>query len=292
MNEKILRHYLFFVNLSPTNNLWNMNFFKALFGGRTESPEEKKEAEKAKNFDILKYDGVKALQINQFIQAIQCLEHALEIQEDLECRDYLSQALLHNGETLAAYEQLQKLHEAQPDNEDILLRMAQVAFMTENYGAMMSACEKSLLINKVNPAVYYLYGRACVGQEDATNAVAMFTKAISLNEDYADAYLMRARVQLVEGNVEAADEDSQWLMERAAEVEEVLMLKAQVETAKGQLKEALIHYDKVIEVNPFSLEGYRERAVIKENIGDHQGAEEDLAKVQELQEQRDEIETR
>ena len=269
-----------------------MNFFKALFGNKSENSEEKKKADKEKDFDILKYDGVKALKTNQFQQAILCLNHALGIQEDLECRDYLSQALLQNGETLAAYEQLKKLHEAQPDNEDILLRMAQVAFIMENYGAMMSACEKILLIDKENPAVYYLYGRACAGQEDTTNALAMFTKAISLNEDYADAYLMRAKVQLGEGNVEAADEDSQWLLEKAAEVEEVLMLKAQVETAKGQLNEALTYYDKVIEVNPFSLEGYRERAAIKENIGDHQGAEEDLAKVQELQEQRDEIEAR
>ena len=45
-----------------------MNFFKALFGGKDENPEEKRQAEEAKNFEILKYDGVKALKIRQWQQ--------------------------------------------------------------------------------------------------------------------------------------------------------------------------------------------------------------------------------
>ena len=269
-----------------------MNFFKVLFGGKNETSEEKKKTDEAKDFEILKYDGVKALRTHQLSQAIQCFNHALNIREDLECRDYLSQALMHNNEMLAAYEQLQKLHEAQPDNEDILLRMAQVAFMMEDYGAMVSACEKSLLINKENPTIYYLYGRACMGQEDDTNAIAMFTKAIAIHEDYADAYLMRAKVELAGDNVEAAEEDCQWLMERAADVEDVLLLKAQVETAKGQLEEAITYYGKVIETNPFSIEGYQQRAEVRAKTGDQQGAEEDRAKVQELQERNAEIEAR
>ena len=124
-----------------------MNFLKALFGGKEENSEEKRLAEEQKNFDILKYDGVKAVKTGQWQQAISCLNHALNIREDLECRDYLSQALLQNNELTASYEQLQLLQEAEPDNEDILLRMAQVAFLMEDYGAMVSACEKGLLLS-------------------------------------------------------------------------------------------------------------------------------------------------
>ena len=231
-----------------------MNFFKALFGGKEESPEEKRLAEELKNFDILKYDGVKALKTGQWEQAIRCLNHAISIKEDLECRDYLSQALLQNNELTASYEQLQKLQEAEPENQSILLRMAQVAFLMEDYGAMASSCEKALLISQDNQEIYYLYGRACLGQEDLTNALAMYTKAISINENYADAYLMRANVLLEKGEVEDADKDSEWLMERAPEVEDVLLLKAKVEIAKGELAKALSFYNKVIEQNPFSAE--------------------------------------
>ena len=259
-----------------------MNFFKALFGGKDENPEEKRQAEEAKNFEILKYDGVKALKIRQWQQAIRCLSHALSIREDLECRDYLSQALIQDNQLTAAYEELQKLHEAEPDNQDILQRMANVAFVMEDYGAMASSCEKALLISKDNPEIYYLYGRACMGQEDLTNAIAMFTKAISLNEDYGDAYLMRAGVMLQRGEVEAAEQDCQWLLERASSVEDVLILKAKVETAKGNHSEALSYYDKVIEGNPFSIEGFTLRAELKKLMGDLQGAEEDLARLREI----------
>lgn len=259
-----------------------MNFFKALFGGKDENPEEKQQAEEAKNFEILKYDGVKALKIRQWQQAIRCLNHALSIREDLECRDYLSQALIQDNQLTAAYEELQKLHEAEPDNQEILQRMANVAFVMEDYGAMASSCEKALLISKDNPEIYYLYGRACMGQEDLTNAIAMFTKAISLNEDYGDAYLMRAGVMLQRGEVEAAEQDCQWLLERASSVEDVLILKAKVETAKGNHSEALSYYDKVIEGNPFSIEGFTLRAELKKQMGDQQGAEEDLARLREI----------
>lgn len=259
-----------------------MNFFKALFGGKDENPKEKRQAEEAKNFEILKYDGVKALKIRQWQQAIRCLNHALSIREDLECRDYLSQALIQDNQLTAAYEELQKLHEAEPDNQDILQRMANVAFVMEDYGAMASSCEKALLISKDNPEIYYLYGRACMGQEDLTNAIAMFTKAISLNEDYGDAYLMRAGVMLQRGDVEAAEQDCQWLLERASSVEDVLILKAKVETAKGNHSEALSYYDKVIEGNPFSIEGFTLRAELKKQMGDQQGAEDDLARLREI----------
>ena len=259
-----------------------MNFFKALFGGKDENPEEKRQAEEAKNFEILKYDGVKALKIRQWQQAIRCLSHALSIREDLECRDYLSQALIQDNQLTAAYEELQKLHEAEPDNQDILQRMSNVAFVMEDYGAMASSCEKALLISKDNPEIYYLYGRACMGQEDLTNAIAMFTKAISLNEDYGDAYLMRAGVMLQRGEVEAAEQDCQWLLERASSVEDVLILKAKVETAKGNHSEALSYYDKVIEGNPFSIEGFTLRAELKKQMGDLQGAEEDMARLREI----------
>ena len=259
-----------------------MNFFKALFGGKDENPEEKRQAEEAKNFEILKYDGVKALKIRQWQQAIRCLSHALSIREDLECRDYLSQALIQDNQLTAAYEELQKLHEAEPDNQDILQRMSNVAFVMEDYGAMASSCEKALLISKDNPEIYYLYGRACMGQEDLTNAIAMFTKAISLNEDYGDAYLMRAGVMLQRGEVEAAEQDCLWLLERASSVEDVLILKAKVETAKGNHSEALSYYDKVIEGNPFSIEGFTLRAELKKQMGDLQGAEEDMARLREI----------
>lgn len=41
-----------------------MNIFKKLFGSQTTSKETKQEENK--NFDVLKYDGVRALRMQQF----------------------------------------------------------------------------------------------------------------------------------------------------------------------------------------------------------------------------------
>lgn len=259
-----------------------MNFFKSLFGGKAETSEEKKQEESAKNFDVLKYDGVRALRTSQWEYAIKCFNHALEIKEDLEIRDYLSEALVHNNELLLAYEQLQKLAEAQPDNEEIFLKMANVAYMMEDYGAMSDACEKALLINKDDPQVLGLYARACLGQGDEVNAVAMLTKAISLKEDYREAYLLRGETLLKMGDIKGAEDDADYLLLQVKDNEDVLLLKARVNEAKGKHDDAIGVYNKVIETDPFSVIAFKERGAIKLAQGDKEGAEEDMKAVLEL----------
>ncbi len=235
-----------------------MNILKALFGGKTEDPEERKKDEETKNFDILKFDGVKALHLGQADHAINCFSKALSYKDDLETRDYLSQAFLMTNEPLKAYEQLQKLAEAQPDNPKIYVRMADVAYRMDDYGAMADACE-----------------RACIGQGDNVNAVAMLTKAILTTPDYLDAYLLRGETLLAMENLEEAEEDANFLVEHVAGNEDALLLKARVEKAKGYNAAAQEYYDKVIEANPFHAEAFKERAEVREALGDLQGAEED-----------------
>lgn len=259
-----------------------MNFFRSLFGGSEEKPEEKKREEDAKNFDVLKFDGVRAMRGGEMLYAIKCFSHALELKEDLEIRDYLSQALIHNNELLPAFEQLQKLADAQPDNQEIFIRMANIAFMMEDYGAMADACEKALLIDKENSLVQYLYARACIGQGDVVNAIAMLTKAIALKEDYGDAYLLRGETLLEMGDVEGADEDARYLLEKVNDSEDVLLLKARIEAKKGNADEAISQYDKVIEANPFCLVAFKERGALRLQQGDKDGAEEDMKQVLEL----------
>ena len=113
-----------------------MNIFKALFGSKSKPAEEVKK-DVTRDFNVLKYDGVRALRERQFDYAIQCLLRAIDMNgADLECRDYLSQAFIATDNLSQAYEQLQKMAEECPDNIAVLLRMADVAYMMENYTAM------------------------------------------------------------------------------------------------------------------------------------------------------------
>ena len=258
-----------------------MGFFKSLFGS-SEAAEEKRKDENSKNFDTLKYDGVRALKQGQADYAVKCFTHALSIHEDLECRDYLSQAYMHADELAPALEQLQILGEAQPQNVAIFLRMAEVCYMMEDYDAMATACEKGMEADKDNTAVLYNYARACNGQGNAISAIALLTKAITMKDDFAAARLLRGELLLKMGDVKGASEDAEWLVKNVEGNEDVMLLTARIAERHGDHDKAIADYGRVIDINPFCVTAFKERGAIRLAQGDTKGAEEDMRSVLEL----------
>ena len=258
-----------------------MNIFKKLFGGQKTTEEVKQEKEK--DFDMVKYDGVRALRMHQFDLAAKSLEHALQLNaEDLECRDYLSQAYISMGDLQKAYEQLQILSEAQTDNVAVLLRMADVAYMMENYTAMSEVCDKALHLDTSNLQTYLYYAKACRGLGEPIRAVAVLSLAIKLREDYYAAHLLRGTILLENHLLDDAAQDADYLFAHLEPNEDVLLLKARVLKAQEKMKEAEQVYGMVIEVNPFSLDAYRERSEVRTILGDAAGAAEDEASIKEM----------
>ena len=258
-----------------------MNILKKLFGGQKTTEEVKQEKEK--DFDMVKYDGVRALRMHQFDLAAKSLEHALQLNaEDLECRDYLSQAYISMGDLQKAYEQLQILSEAQTDNVAVLLRMADVAYMMENYTAMSEVCDKALHLDTSNLQTYLYYAKACRGLGEPIRAVAVLSLAIKLREDYYAAHLLRGTILLENHLLDDAAQDADYLFTHLEPNEDVLLLKARVLKAQEKMKEAEQVYGMVIEVNPFSLDAYRERSEVRTILGDAAGAAEDEASIKEM----------
>lgn len=257
-----------------------MNFFKKLFGSQNTSEEVKEE----KNFDVLKYDGVRALRMQQFDYAAKCFVLALELNaDDLECHDYLSQAYISLGDMQNAYTQLMAISAAQPNNVAVLLRMADVLYMTEDYAAMAEVCEKALQLDSENIMTYYIYAKAYKGLNDLDAAIAMLSKAIDRREDFDVARLLRGNVLLENNQTAEAALDADNLYQRIEENEDVLLLKARVEKALGNLKEAEKVYTKAIDFNPFLIEAYKERSEVRSALGDTAGAKEDQTRVDEME---------
>ena len=219
-----------------------MGFFSTLFGGRQLSPEEEKQEQEAKKFDLLKYDGVKAMKMGQADYAVRCFTEALKVHDDLEVHDYLSQVLLRQGNLDAAMNELRTLGDAEPENAQIQIRMAQVAYMQEDYATMETVCQQATTLEPENAEPYFLHAEALKGQQNPVGAIAMLTKAISLKEDYAEAYLLRGQTLLVMGDAASAETDADWLLEHVGDHEDVLLLKARVEAAKGQAQDAIRVY--------------------------------------------------
>ena len=259
-----------------------MGFWNVLFGGKQLSPEEEKQEQEAKNFDLLKYDGVKAMKIGQTEYAVRCFQEALKVQEDLEIHDYLSQAMLRLGELEGTLGELKLLAEAEPENKEIQKRIAQVAYMQEDYATMSLACERAMQLDAADAQVFFLNAQAQQGQQNPVAAIAMLTKAIALEPNYADAYLMRGRMLLTMGDKEGAEQDVAWLMEHVNDHEDILLLKARTEAALGRKDDAIATYTQVTEVNPFCIDAFRERGQLRFDAGDKEGAEADMQKVLEL----------
>ena len=67
-----------------------MGFFKSFFSGKQDKPETEKQKNEQKNFEIFKYDGMRAQRMGRPDYAIKCFTEALAIQDDFETMSYLS----------------------------------------------------------------------------------------------------------------------------------------------------------------------------------------------------------
>ncbi len=259
-----------------------MGFWKSFFGGEPENPEEEKKNAEDKNFDVFKYDGVKAMRIGQFDYAERCFREAMKIKDDLEVNDYLSQTLMRLGRLDEALAEMRIMINAQPSNAALLLQAAHVAYMLEDYDEMKKLCEQALALNAENAMANYMMAQAVLGQNDMISGIAYLTKAVSQNATLGDARLLRAKTLLKMGDIKGASEDVVWLLEHTDADEDVLLMAARVAHLSGKDDTALDIYNKVIELNPFQMDAYRERGQIRYEKGDKKGAEDDMQKLLEM----------
>jgi len=259
-----------------------MGFWKSLFGGEQPVSEEERKNAEEKKFDLLKYDGVKALRTRQADYAERYFREALKLKEDLEVRDYLSQALLQQGNLEGALAELKIIAAAVPGQLSVLSQAAHVAYMLEDYAEMKALCEQALTVDGDDAMANYQMAQAVMGQGDMVSGIARLTKAIAVDERLGDARLLRAKTLVAMGDLKGADEDVKWLMEKVQPNEDVVLMAARVQTAQGNVDEAIMLYGQVIDLNPFNIDAYRERGQLKYDQGDKQGAEEDMQKVLEL----------
>ncbi|MCR5680210.1 MAG: tetratricopeptide repeat protein [Prevotella sp.] len=261
-----------------------MGFWNSLFGGAQPTAEDEKQQADERQFNLMKYDGIRALQIGQTEYAVKCLREALKVRnDDIETHHYLQTALTRMGLLKEALAELQAMSDLQPRNVSILLNMAHLAYMEEDYGQMTAFCQKAEELEPDNSRVHSLFAQALLGQGDLVGGIARLTKSICLSgDDEADARLLRGQTLLNMGDVNGAQDDADWLSEHIQDHEDVLLLQARILAAKGQAADAIEAYGKVIDANPFHVDAYRERGRLRYDQGDRKGAEDDMQKLLEL----------
>ena len=299
------------------------NFFKSLFSSsKAATPEEEKSKNDQKNFDILKYDGVRAQKIGQVAYAIKCFTEALKLQEDFETMTYLVAAYTTANKAEEALEVLNRMVELEPDHINTLLTRVNVLFMLDKDADVIVDCRHILELEETNHLAWFLMGKAKRTTSDPLGAIADLTKAIALKEDFTDAYLMRARILLSMQQATEALPDVEKAITLAPEEETSYLLRGRIHEAMGNIDAAAADYQNVLELNPFNDEAtllvcqllitqerldeaitffneaidlkpdfskaYAERGRAKNLKGDKEGAFEDLKKSIELNPEGDE----
>ena len=222
------------------------NFFKSFFSGKSETPESEKQKNDQKNFEIFKYDGLRAQRMGRPDYAVKCFTEALAIQEEFETMGYLSQLYIQMGETAAM----------EPHLTSTFLTLANVCFIQEDYQAMEEAANKAIAIEEGNAVAHYLLGKARKGQNDDLMTIAHLTKAITLKDDFIEARLLRAEALLNLKQYKEMMEDIDAVLAQNPEEETAMLLRGKVKESNGQGEEAEEDYKLVTEINPFNEQAY------------------------------------
>lgn len=292
-----------------------MGLLSSLFGGNNSSKDQQAKQEK-KNFEILKYNGIRARNIGQLAYAIKCFEEATAIQEETETLSLLVTSYTQANRLDDARHTLERMIALDGQQADTWISLAGVCYMQEDYKTMEEACRKAIELDNQKPLAYYFAAKAAIGLHNDFMAIAMLTKAILLKEDYTEAYQLRAETLWNMRQVKEAGEDIQVLLRMNPNDEQALLLDAEIQAATGNtdqaigqlqqilslnpfqekayfllgelylsLKEtekAIAVYDEAIDINPNFAQAYQERGRIKLLNGDKEGSIADMKKALEL----------
>ncbi|MDE6348853.1 MAG: tetratricopeptide repeat protein [Bacteroides sp.] len=233
-----------------------MGFFKSFFSGKSENPADEKQKNEQKNFEIFKYDGMRAQRMGRIDYAIKCFTEALAIQEDFETMGYLTQVYTQTNQLDEARQLLQRMTKAEPEHTATYLNLAHVCYMQEDYPAMAEAAQKAIAIEEGNAMAHYLLGKADKSRGDGIMCIAHLTKAIVLKDDFTEARLLRAEALVQMQQYKEATEDIDAILAQDPEDESALLLRGKIEETTGDLDMTEHYYRRVTELNPFNEQAF------------------------------------
>lgn len=239
-----------------------MNLLKKLFAGNNEPEENVRHKNEERNFDILKYDGIRAQRIGKWIYAEKCFKEALNIRPDLETASLLVSTSLQLNKLEQAHEVLGQMISLEPQRLQSYLDLARVCYLQEHYDDMLATAQQAAQLAPDNETPYFLQAQAYHKLGDSIHTIVALTQAISRKEDFTEAYLMRGQVLLEMKQYNEALEDVDFLLKHDSIDEEALRLAAEVQQGLGYEDEAVTYYKKVIDLNPFNEHSYEQIALI------------------------------
>ncbi|MEG1838797.1 MAG: tetratricopeptide repeat protein [Bacteroidaceae bacterium] len=289
---------------------------KAFFTGEKEEQIDPEVQKNKRDFEILKYDGIRAQRMGNVAQALKCFAAAVEISGEYETVGYLVDAYIQHGDLDEAVKHLLNRAESKPEDATNFIALANICYLQEKYSEMKEYSQKACLLIPNNVHPYLLLAKAERGMKNPLEAIAYLVKAICQDEDCIEAYLMRGEVLLELNQYKEAIEDAESVLAKNSQDEAALLIRAKAMTAtenyeaaekdyrevtdinpfnesaylnlaelltkQNKIEKALNCLDEAIDINPAFTKGYHERGKIRFLNNDHDGAAADLKKELEL----------
>ncbi len=239
-----------------------INFIKNLLFSEDKQPEDAKQKKDQQNFDILKYDGIRAQNIGKWIYAEKCFKEALRIQPDTETLMLLVNTSIRLNKLDQAHTLLKEAIATAPEQATHYVNLAQVCYMQEQYQEMLEVAQEATRLAPENATTYYLQAQAYQKLGDAIHTIATLTQAICKKEDFTEAYLMRSKVLLDMFQLNEAQADIDTLLQQNPDNEDALLLAGEIQQHQGNNEKAILLYKRIIELNPFNEKVYEQLALL------------------------------
>ena len=236
-----------------------MGFWKSLFGGGGQDATENKQKEEEKNFDILKFDGVRASRLGRLDYALRCFDEALKLKEDLETLNFKSGTLIRAGRLEEAVSVLERMAVLEPLMIETHLTKANLEFMLEHYEDMQQSATQAVQCDPENSQAHLLLAKSLGGLALPQQAIEELSKAIGLKGDLTEARNLRAEMLYQQGQAAQAMDDLTQVLSQQSDDDTALLLRAQIyrQVEKDPAK-AEADYRHIIETDPFERQAYEQ----------------------------------
>ena len=158
----------------------------------------------------------------------------------------LMQDTLKFKEVRASFEEALKL---QPNFPEASLNLAKILIARQEYNKAEEHLSNVLYKDKTNAQAYFYRGISRKERKDTVAAVDMFTQALIHKDDYLEACIQLGDLYAARGNLLAIQ-----YFDKAMQIDEysyeALYSKGLFLQKKQQYKDALKHYERVVDINP------------------------------------------
>jgi len=156
--------------------------------------------------------------------------------------------------------------------------MAQVQMALEDYSNALVSINKALDL-KDNADNYFYRGQVSEKMKNYNQAETDYSKSLSKDENFSEAYLALARMRLQLGRTESAMEGCNTLLTKEPNNKDALLIRSRIYAKQTEYPKAIDDVSKILFSNPDDKEMYLVRGSYYQEFTQHQNAINDFSKV-------------